>query len=65
MARYFNRGELKGLCFALGVAHDDLPGETRSELAQALVTFCYERDQLEELLRRCQVERPHVDWSLS
>jgi hypothetical protein len=65
LARYFNRSELKGLCFDLGVAYDDLPGETRTELAQALVEHCHQRGRLPELLRRCQVERPHVDWTLS
>lgn len=65
LARYFNRGELKGLCFEMGVAHDDLPGETRTELAQALVEYCHQRGCLPDLVRRCQAERPHVDWSLS
>lgn len=65
LARYFNRGELKGLCFDMGVAADDLRGETRTELAQSLVAFCHERDRLAELVRRCQAERPRVDWSLS
>ena len=62
LTRYFNKSELKALCFDLGVAHDDLPGETRSELAQALVEFCHERERLAELRCRCQAERPFVAW---
>lgn len=62
LIQYFNKTELKGLCFTMGVAHDDLPGDTRSELAQALVEHCHERGQLPELLRHCREERPHVDW---
>ena len=62
LTRYFNKSELKGLCFDLGVAHDDLPGDTRTELAQALVEHCHERGRLPELIRRCRAERPHVRW---
>ena len=62
LIRYFNKSELKGLCFDLGVAHDDLPSETRTELAQALVQHCHQRDQLPQLLRRCRTERPNADW---
>ncbi|HID53971.1 MAG TPA: hypothetical protein EYP41_18280 [Anaerolineae bacterium] len=62
LSTYFNKSELKSLCFDLGVASDDLPGETRSELAQALVEHCYERGRLPELISRCQAERPHVNW---
>jgi hypothetical protein len=62
LTSYFNKSELKALCFDLGVAHDDLPGETRTELAQALVEHCHERGRLPELIGRCQTERPRVDW---
>jgi hypothetical protein len=62
LVRYFNRSELEALCFDLGVAHDDLPAETRTELAQALVEHCHERGRLAELIGRCQAERPHVVW---
>lgn len=58
----FDKRELKLLCFDLGIAHDSLPGETRPELAQALVEHCYERDRLPELLRLAQKERPHIAW---
>ena len=64
LARYFSRSELKGLCFDLEVAHDDLPGETRSELAQALVAHCDARGRLPQLVGRCRDLRPNVDWSL-
>lgn len=62
LIQFFNKGELKGLCFDLGVPHDDLPSETRSELAQALVEHCYQRGQLPKLRQLCQRERPHVSW---
>lgn len=62
LVQTFNKSELKALCFDLGVPHDDLPGETRTELAQALVEHCYERNRLPELIRRCREVRPHVKW---
>lgn len=63
LVEYFNKSELEALCFRLGLPSDDLPGETRTELAQALIEYCHRRDRLPELLRRCQAERPQVDWS--
>jgi hypothetical protein len=49
--------------FDMGLAHDDLPGETRSQLAQSLVATCYHQNRLSELRRRCQQAHPHGDWS--
>lgn len=63
LVQYFSKTELKGLCFTMGVAYDDLPGETRTELAQALVEHCHTRGRLPELLQHCRDERPHVTWS--
>lgn len=62
MIQVFDKSELISLCFALGVAADDLPGETRTALAQSLVAYCYQRQRLPELLRLCQTQRPHVNW---
>ncbi|MEI2613433.1 MAG: hypothetical protein V9G20_32750 [Candidatus Promineifilaceae bacterium] len=62
LVEVFNKSELEHLCFDLGVAHDDLPGETRTGLAQALVGYCHQRGRLGELLARCRVLRPKVGW---
>lgn len=62
MTQVFDKAELKTLCFDLGIAADDLPGETRTALAQALVAYCYQRQRLPELLRLCRTQRPHVSW---
>ena len=64
LVQHFNRSELKGLCFDMGVAHDDLQGETRSELAQSLVAYCHTRGRLPELVALCRKQRPNVDWPL-
>lgn len=62
LVQTFNKNELKILCFDLGIAADDLPAETRTELAQSLVEYCHERGRLSELLRRASQERPHISW---
>ncbi len=64
LVEVFNKSELENLCFDLGVAHDDLPGETRTGLAQALVGYCYQRGRLAELLAQCQVLRPKGVWEV-
>jgi hypothetical protein len=60
----FDKSELNGLCFDLGIAADDLPGETRTTLAQALVAYCYRRQRLPDLVNRCHALRPHTDWKI-
>lgn len=63
LVRYFSKNELKGLCFDLGVPHDDLQGETRTELAQSILIYAQSRNKLAYLRRLCQAERPHVEWT--
>ncbi len=63
ISRYFNKSELNGLCFTLGIKTDELHGETLSEVAQSLVAFCYKRDRLDELKALCREERPNAEWN--
>lgn len=58
----FNKNELETLCFDLGIAADDLPGQTRTALAQSLVATCYQRQRLPELLHLCEKQRPKANW---
>ncbi len=62
LIRYFSKGELQGLAFTLGIRHEDLPGQTISELAQSLTLYCEQRGSLEQLRQQCRAERPHVTW---
>lgn len=64
LTRYFNMSELKALCFDLGLAPDDLPGNTRTERAQALVEHSYRHNRLPTLINHCRAERPNVVWDL-
>lgn len=58
----YSKAELKTLCFDLSIAADDLPGETRTALAQSLVAYCHQRQRLPELLHLCRTQRPNVNW---
>ena len=62
MTRVFDKSELQNLCFDLGIAYDDLSGDTRIGLAQALIVYCHERGRMADLLNRCQKLRPHLVW---
>lgn len=62
LIEYFNKAELRGLAFELGIRHEDLPGETLSELAQSLVIYCRRRGRLAELVDLGRRERPRVSW---
>ncbi|MBP8003076.1 MAG: hypothetical protein KA314_30015, partial [Chloroflexi bacterium] len=62
LTQAFGKSELQSLCFDLGIAYDDLPGDTRTGLAQALISYCYERGRILDLLSRCQKLRPHLVW---
>lgn len=62
MTQAFDISELQSLCFDLGIAYDDLPGDTRTGLAQALIVYCHERGRMFDLLSRCQRLRPRLVW---
>jgi len=64
MTQTFNKSELQNLCFDLGIAYDDLPSDTRTGLAQALISYCHERGRMFDLLNRCQKLRPHLVWHI-
>jgi len=62
---YFDDGELKTLCFNLGVTFDDLPGDGKASKARELVAFMERRDRIPELIAECEKQRPNVEWNLS
>jgi hypothetical protein len=65
LADYFDDGELKSLCFDLGVAYDELPGEGKVNKARELIAFMERRDRIAELVAECARQRPKVSWKLS
>jgi internalin A len=54
----FSRGDLRQLAFDLGVDHEDLPGDTKTDLARELTLDCQRRGRLAELARVVERERP-------
>jgi len=62
LGQYFSLKELHTLAFDLGVSHDDLPGDTRSQFAESLILHCYRQNRLEELVTLCREQRPFVAW---
>jgi len=59
---YFDAGELRTLCFDLGVDYDDLPGEGKGNKTRELIAYLERRDRLSELLNLAQQLRPNVSW---
>ncbi|MBK8905420.1 MAG: HEAT repeat domain-containing protein [Anaerolineaceae bacterium] len=45
----FNRQGIRGLCFQLQIDHENLPGETKREIAQELVLYCIRHGRIAEL----------------
>jgi len=62
LARRFSLGELRNLCFDLGVDYDDLPAEGKAEKARELVAYLERRERISELVAILRTRRPDVDW---
>jgi formylglycine-generating enzyme required for sulfatase activity len=62
MTETFGEGDLRTLCFELGLDYDDLPAGGRSDKARDLILLCERTGRLDELLTLCRQKRPHIDW---
>ena len=62
LVKRFNEGELRTLCFDLGVDYDDLPGLGRADKARELVDYMERHESLSELVRVGQQSRPDAPW---
>jgi hypothetical protein len=63
LAKHFNEGELKTLCFDLGFDYDDLPDTGRDNKVRELVKYLERRNRIPELVKTCQEQRPLVTWT--
>lgn len=61
LQRYFSTGELRTLCFDLGIEYEDLEGSTKSGKALALVKYAQRWDRYDDLVAAVQRERPHAN----
>ncbi len=60
LTTYFNEGELRTLCFDLGINYEDLGGRGKAENAAELVTYAQRHNFLDKLAYFVQDARPHV-----
>lgn len=58
LKQHFDKAELRQLAFEVLIDHEDLPGETRSDLARELALKCRRHGRLVELEERIRKERP-------
>lgn len=62
LTRYFDAGEVRTLCFDLGVDYDSLPGEGKASKARELIAHLERRSRLPELVEMGKQQRPDVPW---
>ena len=63
LAASFDLGEIKTLCFDLGIDYDELAGETKTDKTRELVKAAYRNGRVPDLVHRCQEVRPSVLWN--
>jgi hypothetical protein len=59
---HFNVSELRDLCFDLGVDYEDLPDQTKRDLAREIVVHCKRHGRIPELIEIGKRLRPQVSW---
>jgi hypothetical protein len=59
----FGEGELRTLCFDLGVDYDDLPGDGRADKVRELIIHLERRCRIPELVVVGKQLRPDVSWT--
>ncbi len=62
LASRFNTGEMKTLCFDMGVDYENLPGEGKADKARELVSYCDRHKCLDKLVQAGQRLRPDIQW---
>ncbi len=65
LAARFSEGELRTLCFDLGIDYDDLPGGGKAERARELVGYLERHGRIGELVQLGRRARPDVPWEAS
>ncbi len=62
LAERFSEGELRTLCFDLGLDYDDLPTGGKSDKARDLVGWMARQGQLPALVEAGRLQRPDIPW---
>lgn len=58
----FDEGEIRTLCFELGIDYHDLPGEGKANKARELVAYLERHGRIAELVRAGERLRPAISW---
>ena len=59
---FFDDGELRTLCFDLGIDYDNLPGDSKTDKARELVGYCERRGHVVALYEAIYKRRPNAFW---
>jgi len=59
---FFDDGELRTLCFDLGIDYDNLPGDGKADKARELVSYCERRGEVVTLFQAIYRRRPNAFW---
>lgn len=60
--RYFSLGELKTICFDLGIDHESLETSNKPALVESLIVHLGRTGRMPELLSLVREQRKHVFW---
>jgi hypothetical protein len=58
----FDMSELRVLCFDVGIDHEDLPSETKMDMARELVAYCVRHGRISKLVETGRRLRPDIRW---
>lgn len=64
MAEHFALDELRSLCMDLGIAYDNMSGDTKREKIISLIEYLQHHRRLDALLLWLQEQRTEVDWDV-
>lgn len=61
IVKHFDMGEVRTMCFDLGISFDGLPGDTLHDKARELVLLLHRAGRVDELRSYCRDNRPFVE----
>lgn len=62
LCRSFDEGELRTICFNLGIDYDNLEGAGKANKARELLVYLERRARTHELIEICSQQRPRLSW---
>ena len=63
LGAYFSDGDLRDICFELGISYESLPPGGKSDKARELVVYCENHRRLADLMRAAFNLNPNAPWS--